>query len=126
MKLDIGVIMAKKYSKELVINGLYFFTESGRILNIQTYSRGALFKSSLSKGGLIELLWYYKYMNVLFILNISHFCHMFYCYPTDFRVAQRQGKLSLYLENTDNQSQFLVIKKSIVLTSVSVNIIVFI
>ena len=34
MKLDIhaGVIMQKKYSEELVVNGFSFLTESGRIL----------------------------------------------------------------------------------------------
>ena len=32
MKLDVSVIMRKKYSKEHVINGLSFLTKSGRIL----------------------------------------------------------------------------------------------
>ena len=51
MKLDIGVIMQKKYSKELVINGLIFLTESGRILEGGLFERGGLFKNSRSKGG---------------------------------------------------------------------------
>ena len=48
MKLDIGVIMQKKSSKELLINGYSFSTKSGRILE------GGLLKNLPSKGGLIR------------------------------------------------------------------------
>ena len=43
MKLDIGVIM-QKYSKELLINGFSFLTESGRILTRGLFERGAYLK----------------------------------------------------------------------------------
>ena len=50
MKLDPGVIM-KKYSKELLISGFSFSTESGRILEEGLIKEGGLLKNSPSKGG---------------------------------------------------------------------------
>ena len=42
---------AKKYSQELVTNGLSFLTESGRVLEGGLFERGGLFNNSRSKGG---------------------------------------------------------------------------
>ena len=42
---------AKNYSKELLINGFSFLTESGRILDGGAYLRGDFFKNSPSERG---------------------------------------------------------------------------